>query len=411
MSGLEQLESELGAAMFERHDPIHIDGVAVCSTLRPVDADSLSHALAALQRHGLSALPRGGGSNAELGNPPSRADAMLSLQAFSEIDEFDAAEGVCHAGSGTPLARLRETVSAGGWDLPFDAPNARATLGGAIATAAIGPRALGYGLARDVMLGLEVILASGARTHCGGRVVKNVTGYDLAKLYIGSLGTLGVVEAAWVRLRPKPECVRVLEMPDAACHDLAERGVEISRRDSVRACALISAGRHGLRCVVECAGDESVVARDETWLAEAFGAETAQDDALLDVHRAQRSTPAPHGMRFRLAILPSEMPNCIAALVRAGARIVAYPGLNLIYAGFSIEAADDRGASDLGFRTISEIASAARAEVVCESAPPFAKRERDVFSAAPGALALMRALKARFDPHGVFNPGRFAGGL
>jgi len=411
MSALEHLESELGAAMFERHAPLCIDGVELCATLRPENGDALARALATLGRHGLSALPRGGGTNAELGNPPARADTMLSMQAFSEIDEFDAAEGVCHAGSGTPLAQLRETVCAGGWELPFDVPNATATLGGALATAAIGPRAHGYGLPRDVVLGLEVALASGDRTHCGGRVVKNVTGYDLAKLYVGSLGSLGVIEGAWVRLRPKPESVRVLEISFAACDSVVERAVEISRRSSVRACALVSDATGALCCTVECAGDASIVAQDEKWLVDAFGAESAPRDALLDIHRAQRSTPAPQGVRFRLAALPSKLPSCIAGLARAGARIVAYPGLNLVYAGFSIGSSQDREALDRVFRVMSEIRSDARGEIVCESAPPCAKRERDVFSVSPDALSLMRALKTRFDPRGVLNPGRFAGGL
>ena len=411
MSALERLGSELGDAMFERHDPIYVDGVEVRATLRPADADALSCALTALDRHRLAALPRGGGTNTGLGNPPSRADLSLSLSAFSEIDEFDPAEGVCHAGSGTPLAQLRDTVSAGGWELPFDVPNAASTLGGAIAAAAIGPRTQGYGLPRDVMLGLEVVLATGDRTHCGGRVVKNVTGYDLAKLYTGSLGTLGVIEGAWIRLRPRPESVRVLETPPAPCHAAAERAVEVSRRNSVRACALVSDRGGELRCVVEFAGDESIVTQDEKWLVDTFGAEAAQRDALLDVHRAQRSTPAPHGLRFRLAVLPSEMPSCITALVASGARIVAYPGLHLIYAIFPIGPSEDLDSRERVFRTVSETASGEHGEIVCESAPAFAKRDRDVFSVPPDVLPLMQALKARFDPHGVLNPGRFAGGL
>src|SRR5262245_44284228 len=210
MGDLEALAPTLGNAL-RFHDPVAVDGVPVNATIEPQDEDDLAAVLAALGDARCAAIPRGAGTQLGFGNPPQRADCFLSLAAFARIDELDASEGVCHAGAGTPLADLRARADEAGWELPLDDAGRGGTLGGALATAALAPRALGFGRPRDVVLGCEVVLADGLRTRCGGRVVKNVTGYDMAKLYVGSLGAIGVITGAWLRLAPKPEVERVLQ--------------------------------------------------------------------------------------------------------------------------------------------------------------------------------------------------------
>src|SRR6266850_1996232 len=124
------------------------------------------------------------------------------------------------------------------------------TLGGALATAALAPRALGFGRPRDVVLGCEVVLADGLRTRCGGRVVKNVTGYDMAKLYVGSLGALGVITGAWLRLAPKPAQLRVLQSDELDDASAVALGGLAARLATARSCLLCDETR-GLRATVE----------------------------------------------------------------------------------------------------------------------------------------------------------------
>jgi len=208
-------------------------------------------------RTGVSALVRGCGGHLGFGNPPRSADVFVCVERLTGVDEFDAADGVCHAAAGTTLAEVRETVAARGWELPLDPPGERTSVGGTLAAAAVGPRALGFGLPRDGVLGLEVVLANGERTRCGGRVVKNVSGYDLGKLYTGSLGTLGVIEGAWLRLRPRPATTRMLEMGFAQLAEACAAGLAAARRDSARAVALASAAPpdgEGFGLVLEFAG-------------------------------------------------------------------------------------------------------------------------------------------------------------
>jgi glycolate oxidase FAD binding subunit len=201
-AALDQLSKRLPD--LERHPPEALDGVALAASLAPADAAEMGRALTEISAAGLVAIPRGGGRHLHLGNPPARADLCLSTHRLAGIEALEPAERVCRAAAGTPLAELRRAAASHAAEIPIDGPG-DATLGGALAAASTGPRSHVFGRARDAVLGLDVVLGSGEVTRCGGRVVKNVTGYDLAKLYTGSLGSLGVITAAWLRLRPAPE--------------------------------------------------------------------------------------------------------------------------------------------------------------------------------------------------------------
>jgi glycolate oxidase FAD binding subunit len=389
-AALDALAAELGEGALVRHAPEPVDGVAIAATIAPRDAEALAAAIRALGRAGLSAVPRGGGRQLWLGNPPARADVFLSTAGLAGAGVFEPAEGVCRAEAGTRISELRRTVAAEGWELPLDAP-AAATLGGALATASIGPRSHGFGRARDAVLGLSVVLGSGERTRCGGRVVKNVTGYDLAKLYTGSLGGLCVIESAWLRLRPRPETQRVLARRLDADTAFAQ-ALAAARRGTTRACALLD----GRELVVELAGDAAGVAGD----ADAIGAD-ACDASRIDALAALQWEGG--GIRYRIAATASELPAVHAPLLRAGARTLAYPGLSLVYAW-----ADLAGAQALA-AAVDAAARAASGPVRCEVAPVSLKRGRDVFNASRDEALLTRALKQRFDPVGVLSPGRLAG--
>jgi glycolate oxidase FAD binding subunit len=399
---LERLGAALGPDALEPGAECGIPGLEPAATLHPYDVEGLARAVSALGAAGLAALVRGGGTRLGLGNPPRRADVVLSTRRIAGVLDFDPGEGVCLAGAGTSLADLRAAVNAGGWELPLDAPGRGSTVGGTLAAAAIGPRALGFGLPRDLVLGLEVVLGDGTQTRCGGRVVKNVTGYDLAKLYTGSLGTLGVIASAWLRLRPRPERVAVYEatLPAAAA---ADAGLSAARRPSARAAAVALPPAGGARLVVELAGDAPVVAGDGAWLAAEAGARESGAAALDALRRVQGEGATPGGLCFRLALRPSRLAAAAARLGAAGAGLLLYPGLALAWAEFPAER---------GERAFAEVAGAAReagGSWLLERAPAALRGDRDAWGDAAELLPLTRALKARFDPAGVLNPGRALG--
>jgi glycolate oxidase FAD binding subunit len=399
MGDLEALAPQLGDAL-RFHDPVAIDGVPVNATIEPRDEDDLAALLAALGDARCAAIPLGAGTQLGLGNPPQRADCFVSLSAFAHIDELDASEGVCHAGAGTPLAALRARALEAGWELPLDDAGRGGTVGGALATAVLAPRALGFGRPRDIVLGCEVVLADGLRTRCGGRVVKNVTGYDMAKLYVGSLGAIGVITGAWLRLAPKPEAVRVLQSEELGDGPAIALGGFAARLTTARSCLLCDEAR-GLRATVELAGDAASVERDAREL-EDRGLRHA-DPALRDAAAMRRFAGLSGAVRIAVSAAPTRLAACVVELRGSGAELIVLPGLGLVCAR-----ASGAEAGEL-FESAARAVRVGAGRMLCERAPLAQKRGRDVFAAPPGDVALSRALKARFDPSGVLNRGRFAG--
>ncbi len=399
-------------------DAPEIDGQRPELLVRPKGRDELQALLARLAEHEVAALVRGGGTRAEWGNPARAGRVVIGTEGLDGIRELDADEGVVCAGAGTPIASLARAASEAGWSFPLDPPGGATTVGGVIAADALGPRHVSWGRVRDLVLGLEVTLGDGTSTRSGGRVVKNVTGYDLAKLHIGALGTLGVVSEAWMKLRPAPE------------HSLLLSGVapepgevlEAARLPGVRACAwldeelaaAIEPGRElAPRLVVELAERRDIVEHAERQLAERFGLARG-DAAVLDrVRAAQGSRPEPEGLRFRLAVLPTRLGRASAALRAAGAAWMAYPGSGLLYARFRPTGDAAGGASAVrdAWRSVAAVAREAGGHARLEAATLEARAVRDVFGDGAEGQRLFRELKTRFDPVHILNPGRYAGGL
>ncbi len=407
-----------------------IAGVRPSMCVTPSDGASLAVVLAGLHERELSALIQGGGTRMNLGNVPRPVDVLLSTAGLRGVRRFEPDDGVIEVAAGTPVVEVQEVVAAGGWQLPLVAPGLASTVGGVIASAAPGPRNLGLGPVRRAILGLEVVMASGERTRCGGQVVKNVTGYDLAKLYTGSLGTLGVIESAWLRLEPTPRtsCVRVIEFSQTS--RALELGVEVSRRTSARACALLSpeiCRRVGLphslaaawMLVAEFAGEVAEVRQDAAFVEAAGGAspESAEgEDSRIWFDRIGTeliAEPEANGLRARIAVRPSKLAACCAPLLKGDTRLVVMPGMGLVYAEFpgsGSHAGGPRAVED-AISDAREAATIAGGDLVLEALPVECKHGHDVFDDCGPVQSIAAALKREFDPRDVLNPGRFTGAL
>ena len=183
-----------------------VEGVIPQAVAQPTDRESIARVLQWAAEHQVSVLPRGGGVLSALGNLPTGADVVLDLSRYNRVLDFQPADLTATVEPGVTLDTLQRELAQGGKLVPLEAPLAdRATLGGILAANANGPLRYSYGPARDWLIGISVVSSDGVETKAGGKVVKNVTGYDLNKLYTGSLGTLGVIVEATFKLAPLPE--------------------------------------------------------------------------------------------------------------------------------------------------------------------------------------------------------------
>lgn len=403
------------------------DVAATPRLLEPTGAAALAEAVRGLGARGEAALVRGAGTELPQGNLTLRADVLLSTRGLSGIEELDAEEGVARVGAGTAVAALREAAHREGLDVPLDPPSLDSTVGGALAAAALGPRCLGYGRARDAVLGLDVVLGSGEQTRCGGRVVKNVTGYDLAKLYVGSLGTLAVITGAWLRLRPLPEAVCVLAATLAPGAAAFASALDAARLPGARAAALVDGALAaelgpglpvplpgGFLLVTELAADEPVVAQGAATLADRLGAvevPASTVEAVRAVEGAAEDSARASSLRFRVTARPARLAAARTALHDAGARVLVHPGLGLLCARFEPALGDAHASVEAAFRAATAAARAGEGHAQLAAGPRSAREGREVFGDAAGLLPLLRRLREGFDPGGVLNPGRLLRGL
>ncbi len=404
-----QLLRQLGA---EEHAPVSIDGALVHRSLRPGDAAAVADILSQLRGSDIAVVVRGAGSSPGPSNPPKRADLLLETTKLSGVDDFDPEEGVIHVGAGTRLSTIREAARAAGWELPLDPPGASATLGGILARAAVGPRELGFGPARDCVLGLDVVLADGTVTRCGGRVVKNVTGFDLARLYTGSCGILGVIVGAWLRLRPRPAAVKALRASGFDRPRLLAWTAEAALRGTARAAGLVTPGllpggstEEGCLAWVEFAGEVLAVEEDANATFRALPGVEEVEEAAGPLREWQAASLGDRALRARLHAGTGSIETASAALEEAGFAQLVYPGTGTLYAHTRASALHGP------IKILRSLRERLGGDLCFEEMPDDAKADYDAFEVSPDEHQLWSALKQRFDSEGRLNPGRGAGRL
>jgi glycolate oxidase FAD binding subunit len=379
----------------------------------PTDEEELAAVLAFADREGLKVLPRGGGTRQGMGFPPRGGDIVLSLERLSALVEHAPADQTMTTQAGMPLAALQAVLAHARQRLALDPLHTPAsTIGGILSTNASGPRRLRYGGARDLLIGIRVALADGTLAKGGGKVVKNVAGYDLPKLYIGALGTLGVITSATFRLHPLPTAMRTLAL---AARELSALGDVVSRvLASTLTPALLdlwSPEAPGGPSVLVATFESSVPAAIEQQCAALL--ELARLVAGVEECAAPSRPPALEGarvLRLKASVLLTEVIPWLTALERlAGESELttswrAHAGHGLI--GVSLCGPDS--ALMAAVEALRAVAMARQGSLVVEDAPPDLAERLDMWGPSPAEL-LMRRIKAQFDPHQTLNPGRFLG--
>jgi len=403
-----------------------VDGVAARERRQPTTADALAAALAEANAAGLAVAPLGGGTQLDLGMPPARLDVLLETTGLDRVVEYEPADLTVTVEAGMRFDALQRLLGEQGQFLALDPPaQPAATVGGLIATNASGPLRLAYGSARDLVIGTRVANPDGTLTHAGGRVVKNVAGYDLNKLYIGSLGTLGVLVELSFKLAPIPPSLATVvgQFSDAASagrllgavlrSPLGPQAMELLGPGLARA----AGWPDGTLVVLRVGGYPPAVERQvrelQSLLGQHGGRPVEASDGAWE-HLAELRTAAMGRELVLKAAAPIAHTATMADLLEqrlaaAGTepQVWAHGGNGVVYAACATvpEAAVlTHLRQDVG-------ALGSNASLVILRCPTVLKRAVDVWGPVGPSLGLMRAIKAKLDPRTTLNPGRYVGGL
>ncbi|HEY7103037.1 MAG TPA: FAD-binding oxidoreductase [Mycobacteriales bacterium] len=362
---------------------------------------------------GLAVVARGAGTKLGWGTPPRRLDLIVDTRRLDRIVEHAAGDLVVIAQAGVPLAALGERLAGDRQRLAVDEVVPGTTIGGMLGTGVTGPRRLQAGAVRDLVLGVTMVRADGVVAKAGGKVVKNVAGYDLAKLVTGAYGTLGLVTEAAFRLHPVPPAAAYVSVrvPDAAgayqavqqaLHaQFVPAAIELDRPEAggpVEVAVLVEGTEAGVAARAEQAvgtlGDGAArIDRPDWW-----GALPAGSDRSVLVKATTELTGT-----GRLL----EGIDRAAAAAGTTAAVRGSGGVGVLHAALP---GTDPAAVAAFVKALRDAAPAWQGSVVVLAAPPPVRSEVDSWGPVSG-LDLMRRVKEQFDPDALLAPGRFVGGI
>jgi glycolate oxidase FAD binding subunit len=401
-----------------------LGGVVPSLVARPGDAAELAATVTAVNQVGGALVPLGRGAHRALGHPPGRYDLALVTDRMARVCDYTPADMTVTVEAGVTLADLAMLLAHEGQWLPIEpALPPETTVGGLLAADLAGPLAASQGRVRDFAIGIGVVTATGTPARAGGRVVKNVAGYDLMKLFIGSLGTLGVLTDVTFKVRPLPEEQRCLLFTAGTVMTALAFGASVgAARPEAMAVTIVAdleSGDREASVVVRIGGATADVAVARAHLK----ALAARDAAVLvlDVGHAEsaavshleaiRDFPAraTGDVVARVVVLPARLPALVAdasrvAVLRRGAWHV-----DPLRGVLTLALASDEPAMVLA--NLARIAETHGARVVAERWPLALAPTVEVWRPLPPALPLMRRMKAALDPLGTFASGRFVGRL
>jgi glycolate oxidase FAD binding subunit len=427
-----------------------VDGLWPAAAARPGSAEEAAEVVRFAAEEKLAVIPVAGRTKLRIGAPPRRYALALDLARMNRVLAYDPGDLTLGVEAGVRFADLNRVLAEKGQFVPLAPPFAdQATIGGILATNSSTPLRHAYGSMRDYLLGSEFINGEGVLAKSGGRVVKNVTGYDLHKLMIGALGTLGVLTRVNFRTFPLPRAQRTfvtsfgsMASALALCRELSRSPLQPSLVEAVDPqAAKIIAGGGGTppaahwSVVLAAAGEPAVVERHERDLermaqaahAAAFVALSDEEGPFLlgrirefPKHVIESCSAA---TIFRISVLPTQMELLLDRARQVAERSELSWAALVRASGIVFLALLPPQAGQLDAETLGRLAQAAT-EVMhaCSSAeigarpmiewcPVELKREVNVWGPARDDLALMRRLKKVFDPKDILNPGRFFGGI
>jgi glycolate oxidase FAD binding subunit len=392
-----------------------VSGVLPQFVAEPGDQNQLASVLSVANEAGIAVVPRGGGTKLNWGNPPTKGQLIVSTARLNRIVEHAWADLTVTVEAGCTLQSLQQTLAKHGQRLAFDAlwPE-RATMGGVLSTNESGGLRLRFGALRDLIIGVTIALPDGTLASSGGKVVKNVAGYDLPKLVTGAFGTLGVITRAVFRLHPLPRAAKTFSF--TAENFPAMQQSILTIQDSQLAHTSLQ-----IRCAAR-----KLPAADILFEATDAGltAQESQLDKLLGSTRAEQSSesiwnarqdlwspPANNALLAKISLLPTQIAKTLGSLRAIGdsRKINWQLVLQATGIGMLRMEADPAQVQAAAEQLRMEFESHGGALVVLRR--PVELHSIDAWGVVGDSAALMRAVKHQLDPKNTLNPGRFVGGI
>ncbi len=395
-----------------------VDDVLPLMVIEPGNPEEVARALKIATGAGLQVIPRGGATKMDWGNAPRSGDLMLSTRRLNRIVEHAWGDMTATVGAGCTFQQLQQTLAEHGQRLALEPlwPE-QATIGGILATNDSGPLRIRFGGLRDLIIGITLALPDGTHAKSGGKVVKNVAGYDLPKLATGSLGTLGIITQAIFRLHPVPRETRTLTFSNSDSGSMNALVLAIQDCNMVPTGVQVRAGSSStpevdLRFEGTTAGCEAQI---EQTLRIASGARRFESPAEVWNARSTLWSGAEPSVVCKFSLLPADLGTFLDLIRKASEplhlpwRLVAQ-AVGVGYLRIEGEGTDT-GALLSVLQDLRKKLETRGGSLVILRGPLEIKSKTDVWGSAGDALALMRSIKAQFDPTGVLNPGRFIGGI
>lgn len=453
MSDPDKLISKLKAIVGEAH-VIHnsdklkdyeFDGKVPKANVSPRTIDEASEIVAYANQQRLAIIPRGNGTKMGIGGIPREADLVLSTGRLNRITDCDCENLTLSVESGITLSEVQRDLEERGYFLPLDPPfTDKATLGGIVATNSSGPKRLFYGTARDVITGIKAVFPNGDIVLSGGKTVKNVSGYDMVKLLIGSCGTLGIICEITFNLLPLPEKKWTLLLPFGGLdesyglvHEIVNSQLFPASVDLLNATAV-----DNMKHLIPSQKGKYLVAIGLEGVAESVERQISEMGDMGKKHGALDVIPLNSDRHddFWVAIrdfgqgLTKDFPNRISLkssaliskngeMLRSYEKIsqglgldcafISHCGSGILYShvlvGEDLHSKID-SLVELIMRFTSE-ASQYEGSLGVESSPPPIKGKVDIWGNPRSDYRIMRRIKEQIDPSGILNPGRFMGGI
>ncbi len=415
------------------------DGYVPKAVVLPTSVYEMQAVLQFAVTQGLSVVPTGAGTKLGIGNLPQKVDVVLATTSLNSVVEYEPADLTVTVESGIRLRDLQTELAKHRQYLVLNPPYAdRCTIGGVVATNASGSFRLRHGTTRNQVLGLRVVRADGTVVKSGGKVVKNVAGYDLNKLYIGAFGTLGIITEVTLKLSPIPMQQAILTADFQDVQDAADTGLDIVgsqtlpmfvnlfvNSDPTRAGNESPADENKPMLVVGFGGDPETVAWQLTQCQGimeqkgAIGVTIIEDESVQHLQETVQEFSAAHRnteiVVAKLNLRRTDIAEFAAQIVETNwtsdVQMMALLGNGVLYVIIPIASDTDYPSLANMLTQLRQAAMSKQGNLIIEVAPPELKRYIDVWGSTEGTLNLMKQIKAQFDPAGLLNPGRFVSSI